>query len=210
MKMFRQLALTLLLGVATTSPATAGEATDALHAFFDEVRSLRADFSQELFDRTKGQLQHSSGSLAIQRPGKFRWDYLRPYRQEIVADGEKLWFYDTDLEQVTVKALEEGLGSTPAYLLTGDEPLESRFAVREIDPLGGWLRVELTPKEQEGNFETIRLSFEAGELVLMEVIDGFGQTTRFHFSAVERNPLLDGDLFQFVPPPGVDVLGAGQ
>ena len=209
MKTLRQLALTLLLGVAATSPVIAGEATDALHAFFNDVRSLRADFNQELFDRTKGQLQHSSGTLAIQRPGKFRWDYLRPYRQEIVADGEKLWFYDTDLEQVTVKALEEGLGSTPAYLLTGDEPLESRFRITEIAPIGEWLRVELTPLEQEGNFDTIRLSFERGELVSMEVIDGFGQTTRFRFSAIERNPALEADLFHFVPPPGVDVLGAG-
>lgn len=207
MKRTLPLVFALFACFAASLPTHAGEATDTLHAFFSEVRALRAAFVQELFDRQKGQLQHSSGVLAIQRPGKFRWDYLRPYHQEIVADGERLWFYDTDLEQVTVKRLEEGIGSTPAFLLTGDEALESRFQISEIDPLAGLLRVELTPLEQESNFESIRLSFEGRDLALMEVIDSFGQTTRFHFSALERNPVIAADTFHFVPPPGVDVLG---
>ncbi|GAB6040027.1 outer membrane lipoprotein chaperone LolA [Endothiovibrio diazotrophicus] len=203
-------AFMLLTGIVANVSTHAGEATDALHAFFDQVHSLRAKFTQELFDRQKGALQHASGTVAIQRPGRFRWDYLQPYRQQIVADGEKLWFYDTDLEQVTVKPLEEGLGSTPAFLLTGGEALESRFDIVEIAPLGGAQRVELTPKEREGQFDTIRLTFKGESLTLMEVVDSFGQTTRIAFSDVERNPSLPAGLFRFVPPPGVDVLGAGR
>ena len=205
--------LTTLLLLLIHSQAVAGEAGEALRAFFREVQSLRAEFSQQLLNRDNGTLQRSSGTVWLQRPGRFRWDYLEPYRQEIVADGERLWFYDTDLEQVTVKALEEGLGTTPAFLLTGDQALEERFAIIELEPLEGsgakdaTQRVELTPLQTEGNFERIRLSFSDGELSAMEIVDSFSQVTRIEFSDLRRNPSIEPERFRFVPPPGVDVLG---
>ena len=184
-----------------------GEGERATRAFFEQVQSLRAHFTQELVQAGSGTLQRSSGEVVLQRPGRFRWDYREPFRQVIVADGERLWFYDTDLEQVTVKDLEEGLGGTPAALLTSRRPLDESFKLAELPAVDGLARAELRPKARDGNFESIQLGFRGGELESMEIIDSFGQLTRLGFSAVERNPKLDPALFRFTPPAGVDVIG---
>jgi outer membrane lipoprotein carrier protein len=183
MKLFRQVIyVTVLLGSLAIFPVHAGVALERLQGFFKEVHSLQGDFTQTTFDQHNHISQRSQGTFAIQRPGKFHWDYTAPYQQLIVANNKKVWLYDSELEQVTVKRLDEA-------------------AVDDLE----W--VELTPHEKNTSFEHIRLGFDQHNLRTMELIDNFGHTTRLEFSHVQRNPQLATSLFEFTPPPGVDVIG---
>jgi outer membrane lipoprotein carrier protein len=194
--------------LCSTAPAVhAGLGTDNLNAFFDGLEGLRGSFEQALLDADGATVQVSEGTLVLHRPGKFRWDYRAPYEQVIVADGRNLWFYDTELEQVTVKPLGDAIGGTPAMLLSGARPLNEEFSVSELGSRGGLAWVELTPKLQQSNFERVRLGFEGRSLDTMEVEDAFGQVTRIRFMDLQRNPPIDPRVFIFVPPPGVDVVG---
>jgi outer membrane lipoprotein carrier protein len=141
----------------------------------------------------------------IMRPGRFRWDYEEPYRQQIVADGTRLWSYDEDLEQVTVQAAGKVLTATPAMLLSGEQPLEQVFTL-EADGDS----VRLLPKTDDSNITALNLYLEAGVLQEITAQDSFGNTTTFRFSELERNPTLPADLFVFVPPAGADVVGDVQ
>lgn len=196
----------LTLWCASASFAQAG-GRERLDAFFTDVQSLRGEFTQTVLDPRMNVSEEAQGTLALQRPGKFRWDYKLPYHQVIVADGKKVWIYDIELEQVTVKPLNETLGNTPAQLLSSGENLEKSFTIAEQGTLGDYDWVELTPKQQDTNFERVRLGFDASNLRVMELVDNFGQTTRLQFSRLERNPKLVPSLFDFKPPPGVDVVG---
>jgi outer membrane lipoprotein carrier protein len=137
------------------------------------------------------------------RPGRFRWDYLEPYRQQLVADGERVWSYDEDLEQVTVQPADEVLTATPAMLLSGTRPLDEVFSIEEL----GGDRVRLTPRNEDSNITTLTLAFADGALSRIEAHDTFGNTTTFSFSNVQRNPPIGQDIFRFEPPPGADVVG---
>jgi outer membrane lipoprotein carrier protein len=197
------LAITLLTGVSH-----AGEATDRLNAFFAQQGGMRADFSQTVEGAAFAQAETSRGTLKMLRPGRFRWDYTEPYAQQIVADGERLWIYDVDLQQVIVKPLDEALGDTPALLLSGDGQVSQRFDIKELTGRGdGLLWVQLTPKQKDTGFKRVRLGFDAHFLRSMELVDGFDQLTRLAFSNVETGLKLPADTFAFVPPKGVDVVG---
>jgi outer membrane lipoprotein carrier protein len=188
--------------------ATAGPATDRLANFFKSVDTLRAGFEQTVLDANQKETQRAQGTFVMQRPNKFRWDYRQPYEQLIVADGTKLWIFDKDLEQVTVKKLDEALGNTPALLLSGSRSLESSFKVVEKGATADGLSwVELIPTEGDSAFTTLRLAFGARNLEAMELVDSFGQTTRLRFSNVESNARVRADEFEFTPPDGVDVVG---
>ena len=195
----------LLLSVAL--PAAAGAGQERLQHFLDGLVTMRAEFVQSLVDPNMKVLEESSGILQVKRPGKFRLSYRQPYEQLYVADGERMWMYDKDLEQITVKKEEQALGSTPALLLSGTEPLENNFNIEELGEHEGFQWLELKPKEKDANFEYIRLALEGDELRAMEMTDGFAQTTRLYFSKMERNPKIDAAEFSFIPPPGVDVIG---
>ncbi len=197
--------LILLAGVFQS--ALGDDVIQDLRALVERTKSLEAEFDQAVEGEHKKQILRSSGRLVLQRPGRFRWDYEKPYPQQIVADGERIWIYDTELEQVTVRPLAEALGSAPSLLLSGGIDLDASFSYRALKRSGdaGW--VELTPKEADSNFEKIRLGFVAGKLESMELEDSFGQITRFLFSAVKVDPEVNPRMFQFVPPPGVDVIG---
>jgi outer membrane lipoprotein carrier protein len=198
----------LILFFGVSLGAQAGEATDRLKAFFDEQGAMRAHFVQTVQGAAFDQPEESSGVLMMQRPGRFRWDYEKPYKQEIVADGKRLWIYDVDLDQVVVKPMSEALGDTPAMLLSGEGNLEERFQIHELAPTeGGLLWVELIPKQKESGFESLRLAFKGADLARMELTDSFGQVTRLRFSQLERHVHLPPDTFRFVPPKGVDVVG---
>ena len=187
--------------------AHAGVGTDRLHAFFKEVQSLRGDFTQTVFDQYMKVKERAQGNLALQRPGKFHWYYQAPYHQLIVANGKKVWIYDSELEQVTVKKLDEAVGNTPAQLLSSGEGLERGFAIAEIGSKDNLEWVELTPREKDASFERVRLGFDQHDLRIMELVDNFGQTTRLEFSHLQHNPRLAATLFEFTPPPDVDVVG---
>lgn len=196
----------LVCWIAISGTAVAGEATERLHEFYDKVTSLQADFHQVLLDADGNKIQESDGSVQIKRPGKFYWDYTTPYPQKIITNGEKLWIYDSDLEQVTVKSAKESLGKAPSLVLSGGHKLEEHFILQDLGEINGYLWVELRPKKADNEFSIMRLGFEQ-ELSLMEVTDSFGQTTRLWLKNVVRNPRLDDQLFQFEIPQGVDVVG---
>ena len=198
-------ALILVFLCALAAPTFAGNGPDRLRAFLDQVRSLRAEFQQSVYDEDSRQLDDARGMLYIARPGRFRWDYTEPYLQEIVGDGEKVWIYDSELEQVTVRPLDDTLGDTPVMLLSSDEPVEDSFEVRAIERPDGYEWVGLTPLGEQVSFTEIRLGFDGDTLRVMELADAFGQLTRLRFAEVERNPVLEPGLFQFTPPEGADV-----
>jgi outer membrane lipoprotein carrier protein len=199
----------MLLLVALALPAGAATASglDALRNFIAATASAQGEFQQKVYDRKRKLTQESSGSLAFQRPGKFRWIYAKPYAQLIVGDGAKVWVYDADLNQVTVRRLDRALGSTPAALLAGSNDFERAFSVSEQGQKDGLEWIEAIPREKESNFETIRMGFGFSGLEIMELADSFGQTTVLKFTALRRNPKLDAALFTFVPPKGADVIG---
>jgi len=181
--------------------------TEQLKAFVANTHSARAGFSQSVVSKSGRKPQQSQGSFLFERPGKFRWSYDKPYAQLIVGDGDKLWIYDKDLNQVSVKKLGQALGSSPAALLAGDNAMEKNFVLSDAGGNDGLEWVEAKPRAQEGSFESVRLGFKDNLPRVMEVKDNFGQTTTLSFLKFERNPRLSPELFRFVPPKGADVVG---
>lgn len=186
-----------------TTVAVADAMPASLADFFHELKTLSADFSQQVVDGNNREIQSANGRMWIRRPGMFRWDYMQPYQQQLVADGERLWSYDRDLEQVTVQAASEVLTATPAMLLSGERPLEDVFDIHEV----AVQHILLTPKNNDSNVTELRLQFNDSGLQRIAAADTFGNTTIFTFTNVQRNPLLDRQLFMFEPPDGADVVG---
>ncbi len=176
-----------------------------LKAFLKNTRSLTADFKQVLINEAGNPTQTSYGIFYLQKPGKFRWDYLKPFQQQIVSTSGKVWFYDTDLEQVTVKKLDESVGSTPALLLSGDISLEDNFTMEQQGVDGDLMWIKLLPKNQDSSFKYVLIGLNNESLGGMELSDNFGQLTRIYFSNVILNPPLKQTLFDFKAPKGADV-----
>ena len=196
------------LGVLLALPLSASSASlERFSEFINQTLTARGEFEQKIFDRNRRLLQESRGVLAFSRPGKFRWTYVKPYAQLIVGDGSKIWIYDEDLKQVTVKKLDQALGSTPAALLAGNNEAMRAFNLSDQGTKGGLEWLEALPRDKEGNFEKIRMGFGSSGLEVMELFDGFGQTTVLKFVSLQRNPKLDPGLFRFSPPKGADVIG---
>ncbi|HWS75453.1 MAG TPA: outer membrane lipoprotein chaperone LolA [Quisquiliibacterium sp.] len=194
--------------LAPVALAQGGDAVGRVDAYLATLNTLTADFSQVVRNRDGQIVDRASGKLSLSRPDRFRWDYQQPYLQTIVADGKQLWLYDSDLEQVTVRALEQGLGSTPAMLLSGSGKVGDAFTSGAVQRLGDWTWYRLVPKQQGSDFEQVSLAFDRkGELAAMELRDKLGQTTVIEFGALRRNVVLDQRLFRFEPPPGADVIG---
>jgi len=196
------------LGVLLALPLSASSASlERFSEFINQTLTARGEFEQKIFDRNRRLLQESRGVLAFSRPGKFRWTYVKPYAQLIVGDGSRVWIYDEDLKQVTVKKLDQALGSTPAALLAGNNEAMRAFNLSDQGTKGGLEWLEALPRDKEGNFEKIRMGFGFSGLEVMELFDGFGQTTVLRFMSLQRNPKLDPGLFRFSPPKGADVIG---
>ena len=198
----------LLFAAMAVSPllAEAG-AIDQLHQFLQSTRTLKAEFAQTVIARNGRKPQLSSGVVAISRPGKLRWEILKPYPQLVVGDGEKIWIYDQELQQVTVRKAGQAIGGSPATLLSGNNDLEKNFNLKEAGDAEGLNWVEATPKSGDSGFEKVRLGFAGSDLKAMELQDSFGQTTVIRFSKLERNPALPASSFKLTPPAGVDVVG---
>lgn len=205
MKVLKRFCLFLLF--YSLASLVQASATSSLKSFIHDARTVRATFTQTVLDKNGRVVQTGLGTMQFQRPGKFRWVYEKPYEQLIVGDGGRIWFYDRDLNQVTVRRLDLAIGSSPAALLAGDTDIEHNFALRDTGSVAGTEWLEAKPKTKEGTFEWVRLSFTPdGVLKGMELHDNFGQTTVLTFSQVERNPRLSPELFSFTPPPGADVI----
>jgi len=197
-----------LVLAALLAPALAlAEPMERFRDFVRGVQSARADFEQKVYDRERRLVQDSRGSFAFLRPGRFRWSTAQPYEQLIVGDGERVWIYDPDLKQVTVRAMGRALGATPAALLAGSAEVERAFEFSAGGQADGLEWLEARPRDKDAGFERMRLGFGAASLEAMELHDHFGQTTRLRFEKLVRNPPLDAGAFRFVPPKGVDVLG---
>lgn len=198
--------LFLVLMMAASGFAQAG-GIDRLKAFAAGARTAEAHFSQTVTDRNGRVVQQASGKMAFSRPGKFRWDYVSPYTQIIVGDGARLWMYDADLEQVTVKSLNEVIAGSPAALLTGDNAIEKHFILKDAGKSAGLEWLEATPRTRETTFERVRMGFRGDTLAEMELLDHFGQRTRLTLTGFVRNPRIAPERFTFTPPKGADVIG---
>ena len=197
----------LLLLASLWLPAAAGASgVDLLKSFVNQTTSAKARFAQMVLDKNLKMLQQATGTMQFSRPGKFRWEYEKPYEQTIVGDGSRLWVYDKELNQVTVRKLDRALGASPAALLPGSNEIEENYTLTNIGNQEGLDWLEAVPKTRDTAFERIRLGFSASGLQAMELRDQFGQVTVIRFADVERNPKLSPETFKFTPPKGADVI----
>ncbi len=171
------------------------------------VATWSADFTQTIDDGHGQVARSAAGKLYLQKPGKFRWDYTLPSEQLILADGKKIWFYDKDLQQANVRDMDASLANTPAVLLSGGGSLSSQFDVTGLPPSDGLEWYQLIPKHADTDFQLVRIGFRKGELASMFLADKLNQVTQLTFTNPKRNAKLAPDLFAFVPPAGVDVIG---
>ncbi|MET0543790.1 MAG: outer membrane lipoprotein chaperone LolA [Variovorax sp.] len=186
---------------------------ESLDAFVKTAKSGRAEFTQTVTAPSKdGQpprVKTSTGTFAFQRPGKFKFDYQKPFAQTIVADGKTLWLYDADLNQVTQRAQAQALGSTPAALIAAApdlRALQSEFTLEGAPETDGLQWVKATPKGKDGQLQSVLVGFQGDSLAALEILDSFGQKSVIRFSKVEVNPALGANAFAFKAPAGADVL----
>ncbi len=203
MKIIKIFLFLMVTTVAMAEPAPVQQ----LKTFLQQTKTLEADFKQVSMDQHGNPAQLSYGVFYLARPGKFRWNYLKPFVQEIVAKDNKVWFYDADLEQVTIKTLDESLGATPALLLSGEVDLEKNFNLQRQGVDEDLVWIKLTPKSEESSFKIILIGMSEGRLAGMELQDNFGQLTRIYFSNLKINQKLPGSIFDFKIPEGADVFG---
>lgn len=177
-----------------------------LALFSENLNTLQADFVQRLYADTGELLEETEGQMYIQRPEHFRWAYLIPYQQLIVANGQVVWIYDEDLEQVTIKNFDTALGKTPALLLSSSQlHVEKNFTITKLKSQSEYIRLQLLPKE-EAQFKKMILTLDGKILRSLDLVDNLGQTTTMHFKNMQRNRDLDADLFEFEPPEHVDII----
>jgi outer membrane lipoprotein carrier protein len=175
-------------------------------SFVSTIQSGRANFEQTVFDAKGKPAQKTSGTLAFTRPGKFRWAYEKP-AQLIVGDGHKVSFFDQDLNQVTVRKLEQAFSSTPAALLSGKGDIDKAFTLVAAGESEGIDWLDALPRQKDAGIEKIRMGFSKGQLAAMELNDAFGNRTRITFTKFERNPKINAKEYVFTPPNGADVIG---
>jgi outer membrane lipoprotein carrier protein len=199
----------VLLAAFAGAAAHASPAAD-VEKSLSGLASWSADFAQTIDDGRGHVLRSAAGRLYLQRPGKFRWDYTQPSEQLVLADGKQVWFYDKDLAQANVRDMDTSLASTPASLLSGSGSVGTQFDVTALPPSGGLTWYQLVPKHADTDFQLVRIGFNKnGELASMFLADKLNQITQLTFSNSKRNDKFAPDLFTFVPPPGVDVIGRG-
>jgi outer membrane lipoprotein carrier protein len=191
-----------------SAPAALASPSTEVEKYLNGLASWSADFKQTIDDGHGKVVRSAAGKLSLQKPGKFRWDYSEPSEQLILADGKQIWFYDKDLQQANVRNMDANLANTPAVLLSGSGSLTSQFDVTGLPPSEGLEWYQLIPKNPETDFQLVRIGFRSGgELATMFLADKLNQVTQLTFSNSKRNAKFAPDLFTFVPPPGVDVIG---
>ncbi len=206
MRIFTQCAGVVFLSlIMVTAQASQGEKW--LAEFFSKVDVFKAEFTQIVVDENRNEIQNSSGLVYLSRPDQFRWDYQKPYEQIIVGDGKKIWIYEPDLEQVTVKYQDQAVDNTPAQMLASDADIEDNFLIKDLGMKGKEAWVELIPKKEEATFLLIKLAFHQGLLSKMVLGDSLGNHTELTFTQVQSNPALADNIFVFTPPDDVDVFG---
>jgi len=204
--MLKNIAVAVLLTLPFAADA-ADSARARLDAFAKDLHSVSAAFEQQVAGANGGAGKTSRGTLALKAPRQFRWDTTSPYQQLIVADGEKVWIYDTDLEQVTVRAQGTEEAHSPLTVLTDLSQLDRDFTTSEQGQREGLAWLRLKSKDKDPQFAYADLGFDATGLERMRFEDTLGDKTEIRFSDWKRNPPLPADAFHFTPPAGVDVVG---
>ena len=201
--MRRMIAGALLLAAAFAAHA---DAVDTLREFVRDVKTGRAGFTQTVTSPDGVKKKTSSGSFEFARPNRFRFAYTKPFVQLIVADGQKVWIHDTDLNQVSSRKIDQALGTTPAALLTGGS-LDKDFDLSALPAKDGLEWAQAVPKAKEGAvFQSLRVGFKGKDLAAVEIVDSFGQRSRLDFSQMTPNLALPADAFKFSVPKGADVI----
>jgi outer membrane lipoprotein carrier protein len=185
--------------------AANADAVDSLRDFAQNVKSGKASFTQTVTSVDGAKKKTSSGQFEFVRPNRFRFVYARPFEQHIVADGQKVWLYDVDLNQVTVRPLAQALGATPAALLAG-ATLDKEFELKAAPTAEGFEWVLATPKVKDGPIQSLRVGFKGKDLAALDIVDAFGQRSALRFTALEQNVKLSEDQFRVTPPKGADVI----
>ena len=202
MNSFRVVAAAAVLAVASASAFA--DAAESLRSFVKDVKSGQSSFTQTVTSPDGAKKKVSSGSFSFARPNRFRFDYAKPYAQTIVSDGQKVWFHDPDLNQVTVRKVADALGSTPVALLTGTS-IEKTFDLKNQPDQGGLEWVMATPKESGGTIQWLKAGFKGKALVAVEIADSFGQRSMLTFDKLATDVALAPEAFRFAVPPGADV-----
>jgi len=199
----RALALALMFAAA----AARADAVAALRDFARDAKTGRATFTQVVTSPDGAKKKTSAGNFEFARPNRFRFAYTKPFEQLIVGDGQRVWLYDADLQQASVRPMDKALGATPAALLAGAS-LEKDFELRALPAAQGLDWVQATPraKDDNANLQSLRVGFNGKTLAAIELVDGFGQRSLLTFSDLTTNQPMAGDAFRFVPPKGVEVL----
>ena len=199
--------------IAASAQLAWADGLQSLESFMARTQSGRADFTQVVTSPAKeGKAERkktSSGTFAFQRPGKFKFVYLKPFEQTIVADGKTLWLHDLDLNQVTQRAQAQALGTTPAALLASApdlKALRADFTLESAPAQDGLEWVLATPKAKDGQLQSVRVGFEGDQLAALDILDSFGQRSLIRFTGLQANPALPANAFQFKPPAGADVV----
>jgi len=204
--MRRALRLGLALAATLAAPlASAADPVETLRSFVRDVKSGRAQFTQTVTSPDGAKKKTSSGSFEFARPNRFRFAYAKPFEQTIVGDGEKVWIYDADLNQVSSRKLGQALGATPAALLAGGG-LERDFDLSPLPAKDGLDWAEAKPKAKDGAFQSVRVGFQGSTLAALEIVDSFGQRSLLRFSAFAANVAIPAEMFRFTVPAGADVI----
>ena len=198
-----------LTGMKITLEASAAT-IERLRDFIRETQTARAQFTQDVVDKSGRVTQSANGEFLLARPGRFRWTVEKPYKQLLVGDGSRVWVFDEDLNQVIVRKMSDALGGTPAALLSGNQDVERAFTWKDMPAADGLEWLSATPMAKESTFSEIRIGFDAKGLARLELLDAFGQKSIVKFTNLERNPKLPPDRFTFTPPKGADVLGESK
>lgn len=202
MKIIKLLALLLFV----TASYAENNGDDHLKRFLANMQTLEANFKQTLVDDQGIELESSSGVVFLNRPDKFRWDYQHPYTQTIVTNGDSLWFYDEDLEQVTIRDVSSSIENTPAAVFGNYEDIDEQFIIIDMGKIEGFDWVELTPRDVDSQYDSIRLGFDDERLGMMVMFDNLGQVTRIDFTDEIINKEMDDGIFNFEPPQGIDII----
>ena len=204
---FPVLLIVLITGLSL--PAWAEDAEQRLKTALKNMDNLSAEFKQTLLDEDKNIVQQSSGTLALQRPGKFAWIYTEPFEQRIIADGSELWVYDVELDQVTVKPMDESISNAPIMILMKESDVTQQFNVIEVGQRKFLYWIELEPQAKDLEYQRIFIGLDDGTVRAMELQDQFGQSTQIVFDNLRVGVVHNPATFKFVPPDGVDVYGVG-
>ena len=191
--------------LAAAAGAARADAVDTLKDFVSQVKSGHAAFTQTVTSPDGAKKKSSSGTFDFARPNRFRFAYAKPFEQLIVADGQKVWVYDADLNQVTARKFSQALGATPAALLAGGS-LDKDFDLAALPSRDGLDWAEARPKAKDGAFQSVRIGFKGRDLAAVEITDGFGQRSLLQFTQFAANAPVSPELFKFVVPKGADVI----